>query len=221
MQPHAGQPVETTGRPLGEGSAAMILVHGRGAGPRNILELADVLAHPDFTYLAPAAAGNTWYPYSFMADTASNEPGISSGLAVLGGLIERVIQAGVPRDRIVLSGFSQGACLMSEYAVRHAGRYGGVIAFSGGLIGPPGTTWPYEGDFAGSAQGARERKRGRLLEDGGDGREAPVPGNGPPDQRRRDRGRPFDRGRRGVVSPNTGRGAASRKCGRGTTGQSS
>ena len=79
MLPHAGQPVETRGRPLGEGSAAMILVHGRGATPRNILDLADALAHPAFTYLAPAAAGNTWYPYSFMADTAANEPGLSSG----------------------------------------------------------------------------------------------------------------------------------------------
>lgn len=150
MLPHAHQPVETAGRPLGEGSAAMILVHGRGAAPQNILEIADALAHPDFTYLAPAAAGNTWYPHSFMADIASNEPGISSGLAVLDGLVDQVAHAGVPRERIVLAGFSQGACLMSEYAVRHAVRYGGILVFSGGLIGPPGTTWDYEGDFEGT-----------------------------------------------------------------------
>lgn len=150
MWPHADRPVETAGRSLGEGSAAMILVHGRGAAPRNILELADALAHPAFTYLAPAAAGNTWYPNSFMAETASNEPGISSGLAVLDGLVDRVVQAGIPRERLVLAGFSQGACLMSEYAVRHAARYGGVLVFSGGLIGPPGTTWPYAGDFDGT-----------------------------------------------------------------------
>jgi len=125
----------------------MLLVHGRGAAPRNILELADALDHPAFTYLAPAAAGNTWYPFSFMAAIESNEPGISSGLAVLDGLVQTVVGAGVPRERIVLVGFSQGACLMSEYAVRHATRYGGILAFSGGLIGPPGTTWPYEGDF--------------------------------------------------------------------------
>lgn len=150
MQPHAGQPVEAVGRPLGEGSAAMILVHGRGAAPRNILELADALPHPEFTYLAPAAAGNTWYPFSFMAETEKNEPGISSGLAVLDRLVGEVVAAGVPRARIVLAGFSQGACLMSEFTVRHAARYGGIIAFSGGLIGPPGTTWTYPGDFAGT-----------------------------------------------------------------------
>lgn len=150
MQPHAGQPVEMEGVPLAEASAAMVLVHGRGAGPRNILELAGALRHPGFAYLAPAAAGNTWYPYSFMADIAANEPGISSGLAVLDGLVTRVLDAGIPRDRIVLAGFSQGGCLMSEYAVRHAGRYGGVLAFSAGLIGPRGTEWPYDGDFAGT-----------------------------------------------------------------------
>jgi len=150
MPPHAGQPVETLGRPLGQGSAVMILVHGRGAAPRNILELATPLWHPEFTYLAPAAAGNTWYPYSFMAEVATNEPGISSGLAVLDGLVREAVAASVPRERIVLLGFSQGACLMSEYAVRHAGRYGGVVAFSGGLIGPPGTSWNHAGDFAGT-----------------------------------------------------------------------
>jgi predicted esterase len=128
----------------------MILVHGRGATPDNILELADALPHPDFTYLAPAASGNTWYPYSFMADIPSNEPGISSGLAVLDSLVERVMEAGVPARRIVLAGFSQGACLMSEFAVRRARRYGGILAFSGGLIGPPGTVWSQEGDFDGT-----------------------------------------------------------------------
>ncbi len=128
----------------------MILVHGRGAAPRNIMELADALAHPAFTYLAPAAAGNTWYPYSFMAEIASNEPGISSGLMVLDGLVQQVVAAGIPSERIVLAGFSQGACLMSEYAVRHAARYGGVLAFSGGLIGPPGTVWDHGGSFGGT-----------------------------------------------------------------------
>ncbi|MEJ2206455.1 MAG: dienelactone hydrolase family protein [Gemmatimonadota bacterium] len=150
MEPHADQPVATAGRPLGEGTAVLILVHGRGAGPGNILELADALPHPEFTYLAPAAAGNTWYPNSFMADIPSNEPGISSGLAVIDGLVGRAMDGGVPKERIVLAGFSQGACLMAEYAVRHARRYGGILAFSGGLIGPPGTAWSYEGDFAGT-----------------------------------------------------------------------
>lgn len=148
--PHAGQPVMTAGLPLQDAGAVMILVHGRGAAPPDILELAGPLSHPAFAYLAPAAAGNTWYPYSFMAEMEKNEPGLSSGLAVLDRLVERARAAGIPRARIILAGFSQGACLMSEFAVRHAGRYGGVVAFSGGLIGPPGTTWPYEGDFAGT-----------------------------------------------------------------------
>lgn len=149
MQPHEGQPMETLGRPLGEGQAAMVLVHGRGAAPGNILDLARALPHPAFTYVAPAAAGNTWYPYSFMAETSANEPGISSGLAVLDALVHRIAEGGVPHSRIILAGFSQGACLASEYAVRHPARYGGLLAFSGGLIGPPGTVWPEDGTFDG------------------------------------------------------------------------
>jgi len=138
------------GRPLGQAAAAMILTHGRGARPENILELADALSHPEFSYLAPAAADNTWYPYSFMAEIASNEPGISSGLSVIDGLVERVTGAGIPRERVILAGFSQGACLMATYAVRHPARYGGILVFSGGLIGPPGTSWSHQGDFEGT-----------------------------------------------------------------------
>lgn len=150
MQPHGNQTVETAGVPLDEARAVMILVHGRNAAPRNILDLAEVLHHPAFAYLAPAAAGNTWYPYSFMAETERNEPGISSGIATLAALVARVVEAGIPRERIILGGFSQGACLASEFAVRNADRYGGVLVFSGGLIGPPGTRWEYDGDFAGT-----------------------------------------------------------------------
>lgn len=148
--PHAGQPVSTAGLPLGDGRAAMIMIHGRNAGPENILELAGVLRHPEFTYLAPAAAGNTWYPFSFMATRNSNEPGLSSGLALIGDLLGRVVEAGVPRERIILLGFSQGACLTTEFAYRNPTRYGGVIAYSGGLIGPPGTTWDDTGSFEGT-----------------------------------------------------------------------
>ncbi len=133
-----------------EGRAAMILVHGRGAGPANIMELAGPLAHPSFTYLAPAAAGNTWYPNSFMAEIASNEPGISSGLSVLAGLLSDVEAAGVPPSRTVLAGFSQGACLTCEFVVRHPARYGAALAFSGGLIGPPGTPWQTTGHLGGT-----------------------------------------------------------------------
>jgi predicted esterase len=107
------------------------------------------LERPNFTYLAPAAAGAAWYPLSFMADTSKNEPGLSSGIGVLRRLVDTVEAAGVPKARVVLVGFSQGACLAAEFAVRHAGRYGGLVVFSGGLIGPAGTTWTYPAAFAG------------------------------------------------------------------------
>jgi phospholipase/carboxylesterase len=148
--PHAGQPVEHTGLPLGLGRAVLILVHGRNAAPRNILELAGPLAHPDVTYLAPAAAGGSWYPQSFLADRQQNEPFLSSALGRLATLIDEVVAAGVPRSRIVLGGFSQGACLTSEFLYRTPDRYGGLLAFSGGLIGPPGTTWSPDGTLAGT-----------------------------------------------------------------------
>ncbi|HEX9728747.1 MAG TPA: hypothetical protein VGA37_09615 [Gemmatimonadales bacterium] len=147
LSPHAGQPLTHAGRSLDDCRAAMIMVHGRSAAPRNMLDLVPSLDHPDFAYVAPAAAGHTWYPFSFMAETARNEPGIASGLSVLGTLVAELEQRGLTRERIVLLGFSQGACLTAEFAVRHAGRYGGVIVYSGGLIGPPGTTWEYPGTF--------------------------------------------------------------------------
>jgi predicted esterase len=126
------------------------MVHGRGAGPENILDLVPLLGRPNASYLAPAAANRTWYPYSFMAEIASNEPGLSSGLAVLGGLVARAEAAGIPRDRIVVLGFSQGACLATEFAVRNPARYGGIVVFSGGAIGPPGTKWNESGHFDGT-----------------------------------------------------------------------
>jgi predicted esterase len=137
--PHAGQPVLGWGQPLGQAPIAVIMIHGRGAAPENILELAPVLAHPNATYLAPAAAGNTWYPYSFMSDIARNEPFLSSALSMLGSLVSEIETAGIARDHIVMMGFSQGACLTTEFAIRNASRFGGFVAFSGGAIGPPGT----------------------------------------------------------------------------------
>jgi len=150
LAPHAGQPVATAGAPLGEARAAVVMVHGRNAGPANILDLVPRLARPALTYLAPAAAYRTWYPHSFMADIASNEPGLSSGLSVLATLVGQIEAAGLPRSRVVLMGFSQGACLTAEFAVRHASRFGGVVIFSGGVIGPPGTEWAYPGTFDGT-----------------------------------------------------------------------
>lgn len=149
--PHQEQPVATAGAPLEEAAAAMLLVHGRGASANSILTLANELNRPEFAYLAPQAANYTWYPQSFLAPVAQNEPGISSGLTLLDELVERVTAAGIPSERLLLLGFSQGACLALTYAARRPRRYGGVVGLSGGLIGPPGATWPDEGSLAGTA----------------------------------------------------------------------
>lgn len=148
--PHQGQPVLTAGKPLHEAKAAMILVHGRGADAESILDLADFLSYPKMIYLAPQANGNTWYPYSFLSPIPQNEPGLSSALQVLADLVAQVEATGIPAERIILAGFSQGACLASEFVARNAQRYGGLLAFSGGLIGPPGTPRDYPGSLAGT-----------------------------------------------------------------------
>jgi len=148
--PHAGQPVRRVGRAMDSSSTVAIMIHGRGASPEDILGLATAFDRPDVTYLAPAAANNTWYPYSFLTEIAKNEPYLSSALSVLGALVAEIEGAGVPRDRIVMMGFSQGACLTSEFAIRNASRFGGFVAFSGGAIGPPGTRWNDTGRFAGT-----------------------------------------------------------------------
>ena len=135
MDPHASQPVVQAGEPLGR-APVVIMVHGRNAAPANILDLLPRLARPGFTYLAPAAEGRTWYPLSFLAPLDQNEPKLTSALTMLGALVARVERAGVPRSQIVMLGFSQGACLTSEFAFRNASRFGGVIAFTGGLLGP-------------------------------------------------------------------------------------
>jgi phospholipase/carboxylesterase len=147
LPPHAGQPVVRLGAPLTAARAAVILIHGRDAAPRNIVELVPAIEQPEVAYLAPAAAGGTWYPLGFMSAIERNEPGISSGVSVIHALIEEAVAAGVPEDRIVLLGFSQGACLASTAAQRRPRRYGGVLVFSGGLIGPPGTVWSESGRF--------------------------------------------------------------------------
>ncbi len=149
MEPHGDEPIVQQGEPIGK-APVLIMVHGRGAGPANILELVPRLGRSGWTYLAPTAADRTWYPYSFMADRSQNEPGLSSALAVLTTLLKRVMMAGVPPARVVLLGFSQGACLTAEFAAQHPRRYGGVLIMSGGLIGPPGSLGRYQGSFAGT-----------------------------------------------------------------------
>jgi predicted esterase len=127
----------------------MILVHGRGASAEDILTIAAEVQSPRFAYLAPQAANNAWYPYPFTAPIESNEPHLSAALNMLGSLLERVEQT-VPVSRVVLLGFSQGACLATEFAARNARRYGGVVGLSGGLIGPEGTPRDYPGGFDGT-----------------------------------------------------------------------
>ena len=141
MEPHADQPVVHAGAPLDGADAVMIMMHGRNAGPNAILSLCAAIRRPRVACVAPAAAGGSWYPFSFLAPREQNEPGLSSGLAVIESLVDDLIEHGHPAHKIVLLGFSQGACLASELAIRHPRRYGGVLVLSGGLIGPPGTSW--------------------------------------------------------------------------------
>jgi len=148
--PHRDQPVLARGRSLNSAKAAVIMVHGRGASAEDILSLAEEFDHPEFAYLAPEAAGNTWYPYSFLAPIAQNQPWLDSALSYLGHVVERAKAAGVPGNKIALVGFSQGACLATEFVARNAARYGGLVAFTGGLIGPPGTKFAYSGDLMGT-----------------------------------------------------------------------
>ncbi len=151
--PHRGRPILHAGAPLEEARAAVVLLHGRGAGARDILGLAGELRPEDdgrVAFLAPDAARHTWYPYSFLAPIEQNEPWLSSALAFVGRAVERAGTAGVPPERTVLLGFSQGACLATEYVARNPKRFGALIAFTGGLIGPPGATFDHTGDLAGT-----------------------------------------------------------------------
>jgi phospholipase/carboxylesterase len=141
MEPHGNGPVLSAGAPLDSADAAMIMIHGRGASPRDILSLVPAIDRPNLAYLAPGAVGGAWYPNSFMAPRETNEPGISSGLAVIESLVAGVMSRGLPGEKILLLGFSQGACLASEFVIRHPRRYGGLLVLSGGLIGAPGTSW--------------------------------------------------------------------------------
>lgn len=148
--PHQGQPVLHSGAPPEQARAAMIMVHGRGADARDIISLAPELGQPDFAYFAPQASGNTWYPFSFLAPIPQNEPGITSGLQAIADILAELENKGFPAERVFLLGFSQGACLATEFAARRARRYGGLIGFSGGLIGPGGTPRDYPGALAGT-----------------------------------------------------------------------
>jgi phospholipase/carboxylesterase len=146
--PHRDRPVLTLGSQLAQAKSAMIMLHGRGANAQDILELANEFNQPNVIYIAPSAANDTWYPNSFLAPLASNEPWLSSALSVVGSLLSQIQAAGIPAERTILLGFSQGACLALEFVARNAQRYGGVAGLSGGLIGPDGTPHNYAGSLA-------------------------------------------------------------------------
>jgi phospholipase/carboxylesterase len=137
----------TAGTALDEADAALVLVHGRGATAQSIIQLTDDVGHSGVAYLAPQAAGNTWYPNSFLAPVESNEPGRSSGLRAIETAVGRAAEAGIPAKQVVFVGFSQGACLASEYVARYPARYGGLAALSGGLIGETIDQAKYTGDL--------------------------------------------------------------------------
>jgi len=148
--PHADQPLLHDGAPVADARLVAILLHGRGGSADDMLGLSRELGRSDVAYLAPQASGQTWYPYPFLVPIEQNEPGLSSALRLITSLLDRLQQQAVPADRIVLLGFSQGACLALEFAARHARRYAALVGLSGGLIGPPGTPRNYEGTFDGT-----------------------------------------------------------------------
>ena len=148
--PHGRQPVLRHVPDARQARLAMILVHGRGGSADNLMALAHELRLDDVLYVAPQAAGHTWYPHSFLAPMEQNEPGLTSGLNRIASLIDGLRQAGLSPDRVGLLGFSQGACLALEYAARYARRYAAVIGLSGGVIGPRGTPRDYQGSLDGT-----------------------------------------------------------------------
>jgi phospholipase/carboxylesterase len=143
------EPVHAGADPA-DAKAAMILVHGRGASAESILMLARELNAEGFHFAAPQASRHTWYPYSFLVPTEQNEPGLSSGLQAIHNIISGLEENGLSREKIIILGFSQGACLASEFVARHPARYGGLAALSGGLIGESVDPGAYSGSLGGT-----------------------------------------------------------------------
>jgi predicted esterase len=146
--PHAEQTIRRAGLRPEEAHATLVLLHGRGATADSILSLHDELAVPSVAAIAPQAAGQTWYPYSFLAPFEDNQPYLDSALRCVEAIVSGLLARGVASEKIILLGFSQGACLVCESVARHPRVYGAVIAFTGGLIGPPGTPRAYQGSLA-------------------------------------------------------------------------
>lgn len=146
--PHYGQPVLTTGASLANATCAMIMIHGRGGSADDILAMSNHFTKPDVAYFAPQARNFTWYPHRFIMPRTSNEPFLSSAQKIIAELITHINQSGVPTHKIMLIGFSQGACMVLEYAARNTQRYGAVFGLSGGLIGAEGELVGYAGSLS-------------------------------------------------------------------------
>lgn len=149
MYTHSKQ-IITAGTPITQAKKALIMLHGRGASANSIMSLSSHLTLPNTAIIAPQATQHSWYPYSFMAPVENNEPALSSAVTVIDEVVNDIVTQGISKDNIYFLGFSQGACLTLEYVARHGDTYGGVIAFTGGLIGEELDITNYSGDFGGT-----------------------------------------------------------------------
>ncbi len=150
MTLHEGQPILRVGVPLNDAKAVMLMIHGRGATPQSILSLADEFTTADFAYLAPQAADSSWWPQRFIAPVAANQPYFSSALATIDSVVKQIKAAGIPSQKLILLGFSQGAVLALEYSARYTQRFGRVVGLNDGLFGPALDRDNYKPEFAGT-----------------------------------------------------------------------
>ncbi len=146
--PHAGQQVLRAGPHVSDATRAVIAIHGRGSSASDVIGLSQAIDLPNTAWLAPDAASRTWYPYSFLVPVEQNQPFLDSALSVVGGLLQHLEDSGIPAEKTALLGFSQGACLVSEFVARNPRRYGGLIVLSGGLIGASIEPEDYSGSLA-------------------------------------------------------------------------
>jgi phospholipase/carboxylesterase len=148
--PHGTQAIVSMGTPLADSAGVLILLHGRGGTAEDILGLGEAIAPEKWAMLAPQASGNSWYPFSFLAPREQNEPYLTSALGRIQAAVDTALAAGVAAEKIAIAGFSQGACLATEFVGRNPRRYAALLAFTGGLIGPLGAPIQLTGDLAGT-----------------------------------------------------------------------
>ena len=148
--PHGTQAIVSMGTPLADAAGVLILLHGRGGTTEDILGLGEAIAPEKWAMLAPQASGNSWYPLSFLAPREQNEPYLTSALGRVQAAVDTALAAGIAAEKIAIAGFSQGACLATEFVGRNPRRYAALLAFTGGLIGPLGAPIQLTGDLAGT-----------------------------------------------------------------------